>query len=161
MGLRTFIKRTVLGRPEAAPTARPAPAVRLPDQADARGFRAVATPDRVADGTGSTFRVDGVNVAVFRVGGRLYATADACRHEDGPLGEGALDGPVVTCPYHDWKYDVTTGDCLTDPTRPLPCYTVEERGGFIWVGARMREGSADRGGEHDDGLETIIVEPAR
>ena len=155
MGIRSFIKRRVLG-PQPPPTPRSAE-VCLPEEPDARGFRAVAASGRVADGAGSTFLVDGRNVAVFRVGGRLYATADACRHEDGPLGEGSLDGPVVTCPYHDWKYDVTTGDCITDPTRPLPCYTVEERGGFIWVGPRIREGSPDRGGEHDDGLETAPI----
>ena len=86
----------------------------------------------MTEGRGNTFEVHGENVAVFRVEGGIYATSDACRHEDGPVGEGDLDGKIVTCPYHDWKYDVTTGDCITEPSRPLPCFAVTEHDGFMF-----------------------------
>lgn len=159
MGVRSFIKDRIRG---AGKTAAPPPMrealSRLPAQPDGEGRVAVAPISLVPEGRGNTFDVKGENVAVFRVSGVLYATSDACRHEDGPLGEGDLDGPIVTCPYHDWKYDVTTGDCITEPSRPLPCFDVVEHDGFVWVGRRTRQGSEARGGEHDDGLQTKLVE---
>ncbi len=130
----------------------------LPDAPDADGYVAVAAASLLAEGKGTTFRVHGTNVAIYRVGGTLHAIDDACTHEDGPLGEGDLDGMVVTCPYHDWRFDVSTGACLTDETRPVSCFAVRERDGFIWVGSKVREGTDARGGEHDDGLKTRLVE---
>ncbi len=129
----------------------------LPTKPDSEGFVAVAASELLADGKGTTFEVRGENVAVFRVGGTVFAISDACAHEDGPLGEGELDGRVVTCPYHDWRFDVTTGACLTETTRQVGCFATKEADGFIWVGKTVREATDARGGEHDDGLKTRLV----
>jgi nitrite reductase (NADH) small subunit len=52
-------------------------------------------------------------IALFNVDGTLYALDGICPHAGGPLGEGTLQGPVVTCPWHGWQFDVTTGrHCL-------------------------------------------------
>ena len=124
----------------------------MPSAPDAEGFRAVAPVSAVPNGRAGTYQAGPYVVAVFRVQGALYAIDSACVHEDGPLGEGSIAGEVVTCPYHDWRFDVRTGACLTEPTRSVACYAVKESGGFIWVGKKTRDGSRDRGGEHDDGL---------
>jgi nitrite reductase/ring-hydroxylating ferredoxin subunit len=134
----------------------PTPSARL-GEADGEGFVAVLPAASLPEGKGLTVAAGGQNVAVFRASGRLFAIDDACRHEDGPLGEGRVVGGVVTCPYHDWRYDLGTGACLTDPSRPVSCYAIREREGHIWVGARLRAGSEARGGEHDDGLKTAPV----
>lgn len=126
----------------------------LPDRPDADGFRAVAPAAAVPNGRSGTFQAGPYVVAVFRVDGQLFAIDNACVHEDGPLGEGTVSGAVVTCPYHDWRYDVRSGACLSEPSRSVACYAVKESGGFIWVGKKTRDGSGDRGGEHDDGLRT-------
>ena len=120
----------------------------MPSAPDAEGFRAVAPVSAVPNGRAGTYQAGPYVVAVFRVQGALYAIDSACVHEDGPLGEGSIAGEVVTCPYHDWRF----GACLTEPTRSVACYAVKESGGFIWVGKKTRDGSRDRGGEHDDGL---------
>ncbi len=67
-------------------------------------------------------------VALFRVGDQFYALDGICPHAGGPLGEGALCGQIVTCPWHGWQFDVTTGqNCLnariTQQTIPV---TVED-----------------------------------
>jgi nitrite reductase/ring-hydroxylating ferredoxin subunit len=73
--------------------------------------------------------VNGVGVAVYNVDGQFYATEDACTHEGGPLSEGALDGSMVVCPWHDSCFDVKTGAVLKGPaTEPLPTYTVKIEG---------------------------------
>ena len=52
-------------------------------------------------------------VALFNVDGTFYALDGICPHNGGPLGEGTLEGCVVTCPWHGWQFDVTTGaNCL-------------------------------------------------
>jgi nitrite reductase/ring-hydroxylating ferredoxin subunit len=48
-------------------------------------------------------------LALFNVAGKFYAVDNICPHRGGPLGEGILDDSVVTCPWHGWKFDVTTG----------------------------------------------------
>ncbi len=132
----------------------------LPKDLDADGFQAVAPSNLLKDGDLNTFKVGDTPIACFRVDGKVYVIDDECAHENGPLGEGSVDGFVVTCPYHDWRYDIRTGDCLTEPARNLSCFAVKEYDGFIWVGGKTREASASRGGEHDDGLATIKL-PSR
>jgi nitrite reductase/ring-hydroxylating ferredoxin subunit len=52
-------------------------------------------------------------VAVFNVDGVFHVISNECGHQGGPLGEGKLEGFAVTCPLHQWRYDVTTGHCLS------------------------------------------------
>lgn len=53
--------------------------------------------------------VAGQVVALFNVGGTFYALDGVCPHQGGPLGQGCLVGCVVTCPWHGWQFDVTSG----------------------------------------------------
>lgn len=53
-------------------------------------------------------------VALYNVDGQYFALDGVCPHAGGPLGEGYLTGTRVTCPWHGWQFDVTTGrHCLT------------------------------------------------
>ena len=60
---------------------------------------------------GATFTVP-KQVAVFNVGGTIYAMGDGCLHHGPSLGSGKLEGKVVTCRAHGWRCDVTTGSTL-------------------------------------------------
>lgn len=75
----------------------------------------VTSIDDIPDGEGRAFEVGGRCVAVFNVAGRFHAIDNVCAHQRGPLAEGELDGCVVTCPWHGWTYDVTTGVSPEDP----------------------------------------------
>ncbi len=63
----------------------------------------------VKEGEGKTVSVNGQEVALFNVEGKFHAIDNSCVHKGGPLGEGMLEGDVVTCPWHGWKYNVKTG----------------------------------------------------
>lgn len=53
-------------------------------------------------------------IALYRVGDDFFALDGICPHAGGPLGKGYLTGTRVTCPWHGWQFDVTTGrHCLT------------------------------------------------
>ena len=158
MGIRSFIRRKVSEKLSGSDsTSKPSPAaVRtvLPKGMDNEGFTAVSRIEDITQGSGRTVAVDGSPIAVFHLGDGFYAIDDACTHEDAPLGEGAVVGKTVVCPYHDWVYDIKTGACLTDPTRPVGCFSTKVSDGFVWVGARTSDGTDDRGGDHADGLKT-------
>jgi nitrite reductase/ring-hydroxylating ferredoxin subunit len=66
------------------------------------------------EGQGQIFEIDGRTVAMFKIDGKLYAFDDMCPHIDGSLGKGKLDGKLVACPLHDWQFDVTNGECVTE-----------------------------------------------
>lgn len=50
-----------------------------------------------------------VEIALFNVDGKFYAISEKCQHKQGPLSKGVLDGMIVTCPWHGWKYSVIDG----------------------------------------------------
>jgi nitrite reductase/ring-hydroxylating ferredoxin subunit len=76
-------------------------------------FVPVARVNDIPDGTGREVTVQGRVLAIYQVRGQFYALDGICPHAGGPLGEGDLDGCVVTCPWHGWQFDVTTGEhCL-------------------------------------------------
>jgi nitrite reductase (NADH) small subunit len=78
-------------------------------------------------------QLDGKVIALSNVGGKLYAINNVCLHRGGPLGEGELSGQVVTCPWHGWQYDVTSGKLVTNPAVGVETYPVELRGDDVYV----------------------------
>jgi nitrite reductase (NADH) small subunit len=93
----------------------------------------VASRAEIPEGTGKTVDLEGKKIALFNVGGNFYAIANECKHRGGPLGEGTLDGSVVTCPWHGWEYDVATGVNLDDENVTVGCYTVKLEGDDILI----------------------------
>jgi nitrite reductase (NADH) small subunit len=76
-------------------------------------WHCVASVSDVPAGKSKELAVAGRIVALFNVDGTLYALDGVCPHAGGPLGEGVLKGSVVTCPWHGWQFDVSTGrHCL-------------------------------------------------
>lgn len=58
---------------------------------------------------------DGRIFAVYNVGGEFRVMDGICPHAGGPLGKGALNDGVVTCPWHGWQFDVSNGQhCLNE-----------------------------------------------
>jgi nitrite reductase/ring-hydroxylating ferredoxin subunit len=96
-------------------------------------FEAVAHVDEVPPGTGRAVEVAGRAVALFNVEGTFYAMDGTCLHRGGPVGEGDLEDTIVTCPWHGWQYDVTTGRNVMDPDIGLSQYEVEVENGVVMV----------------------------
>ena len=84
-------------------------------------------------GTVREFELEGKGIALANVGGKIYAISNTCLHHGGPLGQGVLNGCMVTCPWHGWEYDVTTGKVGQNPTVGVDCYRVEVRGEDVFV----------------------------
>jgi nitrite reductase (NADH) small subunit len=98
-------------------------------------YRPVCRADEIPRGTGRLVEIDGKAIALFNVGGIFHAIEDTCLHAGGPLHEGTLDGTTVTCPWHDWRFDVATGRCELNPMVSLGCFPVRVRGGMVEIEA--------------------------
>jgi 3-phenylpropionate/trans-cinnamate dioxygenase ferredoxin component len=104
----------------------------LPER-DANGFVRVASAADVPSGTGTVVNVNGRALALFNVGGRFYALDNTCLHRGGPVGEGDLEDTIVTCPWHGFQYDVTTGRNVFDPEVGLETFDVRVSGGDVSI----------------------------
>ena len=96
-------------------------------------FVRVAATGDIPKGQGRTFEVNGKKLAVFNCDGTFYAIDDTCKHRGGPLGEGELEGTVVTCPWHGWTYDITTGESPDDPGCAVERYEVKLDGDGVLI----------------------------
>lgn len=144
-GIRAKIRKAILGggaedtspgssysAPRATDEPRPAPAERAlglkpeapKDVTPPEGFEVVLHKDALKPGKVVEVIIGGTAVAVANVDGSFYAITNTCPHAEGPLGDGALEGSVVTCPYHGWKFDVKSGACLTNPGVTIKTYPV-------------------------------------
>jgi nitrite reductase/ring-hydroxylating ferredoxin subunit len=94
--------------------------------------RAGSTTD-VPPGEGRVIEAGGRTLALFNVSGSFYALDNACSHRGGPLGEGDLDGTVVVCPWHAWRWDVTSGANMNNPAVKMACFPVSLEGDQVWV----------------------------
>ena len=93
----------------------------------------VAEPGEVGEGEARVVDAEGRALALFNVEGRLYALDNACAHRGGPLGEGDLEGRLVVCPWHAWRWDVTTGNNANNPAVKMACYPVRVEPDGVYV----------------------------
>ncbi|MFQ5500197.1 MAG: Rieske (2Fe-2S) protein [Candidatus Zixiibacteriota bacterium] len=78
-------------------------------------------------------RVMARRVAVFNHEGQLFGVEGDCKHMKASLVKGEVKDCVLTCPWHHWKYDLSSGNCLTVDGVGLKKYEVEVVDGDVYV----------------------------
>lgn len=73
----------------------------------------VASRSEIPEGSGKSIEVAGRRIALFHLNGTFHALEGACIHQGAPIGEGKVEERYVVCPWHEWRFDVTTGVCET------------------------------------------------
>jgi len=96
-------------------------------------FVRVASTSDLKPGENKVVNVNDTEVALFNVDGEFFAINNTCLHRGGPLGEGMLEGDVVTCPWHGWRYNVKTGANAMIPTAKVASYQVKVEGNDVMV----------------------------
>lgn len=71
--------------------------------------------------------------------GSFIATEVGCKHENADLTQGRMEGDVVTCPWHGWKYNLVTGECLRGSSACLRRHGLKIEGDDIYVSLRPLE----------------------
>jgi nitrite reductase/ring-hydroxylating ferredoxin subunit len=94
--------------------------------------RAVAVDDLV-DGRATVVWIGSERVAVWRHRDRIFATANVCRHQGGPLGEGLIVGGCITCPWHGWQYRPEDGQSPPPFDERIPTYRAWVVDGDVWL----------------------------
>ena len=92
-----------------------------------------AKVSEIPPGVIKELQVAGKPVALANIGGKFYAISNSCLHRGGPLGQGQLEGNVVTCPWHGWQFDVTTGKAVMNPTAGVGCFRTEVQGDDVYL----------------------------
>ena len=88
-------------------------------------------------------RTDTVDVAVFRTrDDRVFALRDACPHKGGPLSQGIVHGTSVTCPLHNWKIDLATGEALGPDEGCANVFATRVEGGRVYLALKAGEAAA-------------------
>lgn len=98
-------------------------------------YLTVATVDELGSGQRKLLDIDGDPIVVFNIAGGYFAIADVCSHDNGPVGEGDLDGHAIACPRHGARFDLRTGKALSLPAVvDIPAYPVRVVGDEIQIG---------------------------
>lgn len=110
------------------------------DTSNENGFITVAKVGAIPAGEGASFQVGKQLVAVFNHNGQYLAIDDLCPHMGASLGAGCLDEEgVVTCPWHAWRFDVSTGKWADNPRLSINTFEVCVEGDEIQVRPRPKQ----------------------
>jgi len=98
-------------------------------------FVQVAPLEELPAGERIFVEFDSQPVVLFNIGGTIYAIGDVCTHDNGPLGDGELDGLQIICPRHGARFDLSNGKAVSLPAvKPTPWYPVRVVDGMIEIG---------------------------
>jgi NAD(P)H-dependent nitrite reductase small subunit len=84
-------------------------------------------------GRGTELRLSGQAIALFNVEGRFYAISNTCLHRGGPLGQGFVEGTTVTCPWHAWTFDVSSGKNVVNEELKVGTFETKVEDGHVLV----------------------------
>jgi nitrite reductase (NADH) small subunit len=107
------------------------------------GRHVVATADEIGPGQRKVVRIGRREIGIFNVDGELYGVRNICPHRTGPLCLGRLrpyitwegaemvferENEILKCPWHQYEFDIKTGECMVDPDLRVRAYRVEQEG---------------------------------
>ncbi len=112
----------------------------------------------LADGGKLAGHVGGEQVLLVRRGAEVFAVGAQCTHYGGPLVDGLVVGDTVRSPWHHACFDLRTGEALRAPAfSPLPCWSVEQRGGKAFVMDKAKKAKPQRKAAGPGGAPARIV----
>lgn len=94
----------------------------------------VAAEGEIPPGGSRVVDVGGTPVAVFYVDGQYCAISDRCPHAGASLADGHVEGGVVTCCWHGWRFRLADGAWADNPRVKTKTYPVVVEGGQVYVG---------------------------
>jgi nitrite reductase/ring-hydroxylating ferredoxin subunit len=101
--------------------------------AEDEGYVSVIEEKEIQEGKMKAGRVQGIPVLFIKQNGKLYVFDDRCPHMGCKFSGGSLDGNVVICPCHDWRFNLETGEYEDLPSYKLVTYPFKVEDGKIWV----------------------------
>jgi nitrite reductase/ring-hydroxylating ferredoxin subunit len=87
----------------------------------------------VPEGERKIVHVGAMSVGVFHHQGNWYAIRNSCLHRGGPVATGSLEGNTITCPWHGFQYNITSGELRVDPSAHLDMYPINVKGDELYL----------------------------
>lgn len=98
-------------------------------------FVEIAPASELPNGERLFVEVEGKSIVIFNIADQIFAIGDICSHDDGPLGDGDLEGYNIVCPRHGAEFDVRSGKVMSMPAVvDIPAYPVKVEEGMIQLG---------------------------
>ena len=89
--------------------------------------------DDLAPNTSQCVKLGEVQIGLFRTPEGIFAVDNICPHRGAPLHDGFVKDGKVTCPWHQWDFQLSDGVCITVPPVRIASFPVEVRNGTIWI----------------------------
>jgi 3-phenylpropionate/trans-cinnamate dioxygenase ferredoxin subunit len=103
-------------------------------------FINVCSVEELGEGGRLFIDIDDLQIVILNIGEQFFAIADVCSHDDGPVGEGVLEGYEIICPRHGARFDVRNGKVLALPAFvDIPSYPVRVIDGQVEVGLPLED----------------------
>lgn len=98
------------------------------------GFYLAGKLSDLVEGRPKTVRLGDRSVVILKLtDGGVSALSNICPHSGGPLGQGRLEGNILTCPWHDWRFEITSGECINRPGKHAQIFPSKIEGDEVWV----------------------------
>ena len=98
-------------------------------------FVEIAPVSELPNGERLFIEVGDRSIVIFNIAGQYFAIGDVCTHDDGPVGEGNIEGFNIVCPRHGAEFDIRTGKAVQMPAVvDIPAYPVRVVDGMIQIG---------------------------
>ena len=99
------------------------------------GWNRIARIEELKEGIPISVKLDKAEIFVVLTGGSVYAMEGKCSHYGGPLREGLINEKAVTCPWHNARFDITTGKMTAPPAlKDLRRFPVKVENGDVYLG---------------------------
>jgi nitrite reductase/ring-hydroxylating ferredoxin subunit len=97
------------------------------------GFVSVLDEKELGEGKMNLVTVEGTPVLLIKKNGQIFAINNRCPHMACGFLGGTLDGMVIVCPCHDWRFNLENGEYEIEPFFKLTKYDWKIKSGKIWV----------------------------
>jgi 3-phenylpropionate/trans-cinnamate dioxygenase ferredoxin subunit len=95
----------------------------------------IAPAGQLPAGERMFLEVEGRQIVIFNLAGKLFAIGDVCSHDNGPVGDGEIAGDEIICPRHGGRFDIRSGKATSLPAVvDIPSYPVRVADGMIQLG---------------------------
>ncbi|HGY54930.1 MAG TPA: Rieske (2Fe-2S) protein [Caldithrix abyssi] len=97
------------------------------------GWIKAAPARKVKERFGLGIKLNGLSIALFRHGGKVYALKNRCSHQGAPIHDGYVKEGYAVCPHHQWQFRLSDGAFINNEHIKLPTYPVREEDGIIYI----------------------------
>ncbi len=95
----------------------------------------IAPLDALPEGERLFIEVEARQIVIFNLAGKFFAIGDVCSHDNGPVGDGEIEGDEIICPRHGGRFEIATGRATSLPAVvDIPSYPVLVVDGMIQIG---------------------------